>query len=159
MVLVLSTPRNMGKSITFAELDHLAKQFAAYLQHNGFKPGDAVAVMMPNLLQYPVVLFGILRAGLTVVNVNPLYTPRELKHQLVDSKAKGIVIVENFAHVLSEVIEETAIEKVLLTSIGDMLSPVKKVLTNFVVKHVKKLVPKYDLPYGSVNHDNILQAP
>ncbi|WP_158968059.1 long-chain-fatty-acid--CoA ligase FadD [Paraglaciecola sp. L3A3] len=137
---------NMGKSITFAELDHLAKQFAAYLQHSGFKPGDAIAIMMPNLLQYPVVLFGILRAGMTVINVNPLYTPRELKHQLADSNAKAIVIVENFAHVLSEVIEDTNVEKVLLTSLGDMLSPVKKLLTNFVVKYIKKLVPKYNLP-------------
>ncbi|MGJ8678951.1 long-chain-fatty-acid--CoA ligase FadD [Paraglaciecola sp.] len=137
---------NMGKSITFAELDELSKNFAAYLQSSGFKAGDAIAIMMPNLIQYPVALFGILRAGMTVVNVNPLYTARELEHQLKDSNAQGIVIVDNFAHVLTEVIGQTQIKKVVLTSLGDMLSPVKKVLTNFVVKHVKKIVPSYHLP-------------
>jgi long-chain acyl-CoA synthetase len=137
---------NMGKSITFAELDSLSKNFAAYLQNSGFKKGDAIAIMMPNLIQYPVALFGILRAGMTVVNVNPLYTPRELQHQLVDSNTKAIVIIENFACTLSEVIKHTNVEKVLLTSAGDMLSPVKKLITNFVVKHVKKLVPPFDLP-------------
>ena len=137
---------NMGKSITFAELDGLSRDFAAYLQNAGLKKGDAVAIMMPNLIQYPVALFGILRAGMTVVNVNPLYTPRELKHQLADSNAKAIVIVENFACTLSEVIKDTAVETVLLTSIGDMLSPLKKVVTNLVLKHVKKMIPAYDLP-------------
>lgn len=137
---------NMGKSITFAELDKLSRDFAAYLQNSGLKKGDAVAIMMPNLLQYPVALFGILRAGMTVVNVNPLYTARELQHQLSDSNAKAIVIVENFASTLSEVIKNTALETVLLTSIGDMLSPIKKVLTNFVIKRIKKMVPDFDLP-------------
>jgi long-chain acyl-CoA synthetase len=137
---------NMGKSITFAELDALSRDFAAYLQNSGLKKGDAVAIMMPNLIQYPVALFGILRAGMTVVNVNPLYTPRELQHQLTDSNAKAIVIVENFACTLSEVIKNTALETVLLTSLGDMLSPLKKVFTNFAVKHVKKIVPAFDLP-------------
>jgi len=137
---------NMGKSITFAELDGLSRDFAAYLQNAGLKKGDAVAIMMPNLIQYPVALFGILRAGMTVVNVNPLYTPRELKHQLADSNAKAIVIVENFACTLSEVIKDTAVETVLLTSIGDMLSPLKKVVTNLVLKYVKKMIPAYDLP-------------
>jgi long-chain acyl-CoA synthetase len=136
---------NMGKSISFTELDELSKNFAAYLQNSGFKFGDAIAIMMPNLLQYPVALFGILRAGMTVVNVNPLYTPRELEHQLKDSNAQGIVIVENFAHVLAEVLPNTAVKKVLLTSLGDMLSPVKKVITNLVVKHVKKLVPAFEI--------------
>jgi long-chain acyl-CoA synthetase len=137
---------NMGKSITFAELDKLSRDFAAYLQSSGLKKGDAVAIMMPNLIQYPVALFGILRAGMIVVNVNPLYTPRELQHQLSDSNAKAIVIIENFACTLSEVIKNTAIERVLLTSIGDMLSPFKKVLTNFAVKHIKKMVPAFDIP-------------
>jgi long-chain acyl-CoA synthetase len=137
---------NMGKSITFAELDALSRDFAAYLQNSGLKKGDAVAIMMPNLIQYPVALFGILRAGMTVVNVNPLYTPRELQHQLTDSNAKAIVIVENFACTLCEVIKNTALETVLLTSLGDMLSPLKKVFTNFAVKHVKKIVPAFDLP-------------
>ncbi|PKG97470.1 long-chain-fatty-acid--CoA ligase FadD [Paraglaciecola sp. MB-3u-78] len=137
---------NMGKSITFAELDELSRDFAAYLQNSGLKKGDAVAIMMPNLIQYPVALFGILRAGMTVVNVNPLYTPRELQHQLTDSNAKAIVIVENFACTLSEVVKATALETVLITSIGDMLSPLKKVVTNLAIKHLKKMIPAYDLP-------------
>ena len=137
---------NMGASITFSELDKLSRDFAAYLQHSGLKKGDAVAIMMPNLLQYPVALFGVLRAGMVVVNVNPLYTARELAHQLKDSNAKAIVIVENFAHTLAEVIEHTQIQQVLLTSLGDMLPPIKKWLTNFVVKYIKKLVPAYSLP-------------
>ncbi|MEP0357034.1 long-chain-fatty-acid--CoA ligase FadD [Paraglaciecola sp.] len=137
---------NMGKSITFAELDQLSKDFAAYLQSIGLKKGDAVAIMMPNLLQYPVALFGVLRAGMTVVNVNPLYTARELQHQLQDSNAKAIVIVENFACTLSEVIADTNVEKVLLTSIGDMLPTIKKWIVNFAIKHVKKMVPSYHLP-------------
>ena len=157
---------NMGKSITFAELDELSGDFAAYLQNTGLKKGDAVAIMMPNLIQYPVALFGILRAGMTVVNVNPLYTPRELQHQLADSNAKAIVIVENFACTLSEVIKNTAIEKVLLTSLGDMLSPFKKVMTNFAVKYVKKMVPPFDLPNAErfltalkVGHKHSYQRP
>ena len=137
---------NMGKSITFAELDVLSRDFAAYLQNSGLKKGDAVAIMMPNLIQYPVALFGILRAGMTVVNVNPLYTARELQHQLIDSNTKAIVIVENFACTLSEVIKNTSVDTVLLTSIGDMFSPLKKVATNFAIKHIKKMVPAYDLP-------------
>ncbi|MFQ3190092.1 MAG: long-chain acyl-CoA synthetase [Paraglaciecola sp.] len=137
---------NMGKSITFAELDELSRDFAAYLQNSGLKKGDAVAIMMPNLIQYPVALFGVLRAGMTVVNVNPLYTPRELQHQLIDSNAKAIVIVENFACTLSEVINNTAIQTVLLTSIGDLLTPLKKIVTNFALRYVKKLIPAYDLP-------------
>ncbi|MEP4101918.1 AMP-binding protein, partial [Paraglaciecola sp.] len=137
---------NMGKSITFAELDQLSKDFAAYLQSIGLKKGDAVAIMMPNLLQYPVALFGVLRAGMTVVNVNPLYTARELQHQLKDSNSKAIVIVENFACTLSEVIADTNVEKVFLTSIGDMLPTIKKWIVNFAIKHVKKMVPSYNLP-------------
>ena len=137
---------NMGKSITFGELDRLSRNFAAYLQDSGLKKGDAVAIMMPNLIQYPVALFGILRAGMVVVNVNPLYTARELQHQLKDSNAQAIVIVENFAKTLGDVIENTEVKTVLLTSLGDMLSPVKKLITNFAVKYVKKLVPEYVLP-------------
>lgn len=137
---------NMGKSITFAELDTLSRNFAAYLQNSGHKKGDAVAIMLPNLIQYPIALFGILRAGMTVVNVNPLYTPRELQHQLTDANAKTIIIIENYACTLSEVIKNTNVETVLLTSIGDMLSPLKKLVTNFAIKHVKKMIPAYDLP-------------
>ena len=137
---------NMGASITFSELNSLSRDFAAYLQNSGLQKGDAVAIMMPNLLQYPVALFGILRAGMVVVNVNPLYTPRELEHQLKDSDAKAIIIVENFASTLAQVIAKTNVQTVLLSSLGDMLSPVKKVLTNFVVKYVKRLVPAFKLP-------------
>ena len=137
---------NMGQEMSFSELDTHSKNFAAYLQHAGFEPGDAVAIMMPNLLQYPVAMFGILRAGMTVVNVNPLYTARELKHQLNDSGAKGIVIVQNFAHTLEKVVAETGVKEVLLTSLGDMLPAPKRWVVNFVVKRVKKMVPDFNLP-------------
>lgn len=137
---------NMGKSITYAELDKLSTAFAAYLQQDlGLKKGDAVAIMMPNLLQYPVALMGVLRAGCSVVNVNPLYTPRELQHQLNDSKAKAIVIVENFAHTLSAIQQHVQVEHVILTKMGDMLGMVKGAVVNLVVKHVKKLVPAHTL--------------
>ncbi|MFC3094969.1 long-chain-fatty-acid--CoA ligase FadD [Alteromonas sediminis] len=137
---------NMGHAITFNELDTLSKKFASYLQQSGLKKGDAVAIMMPNLIQYPVAMFGVLRAGMVVVNVNPLYTARELKHQLNDSKAKAIVIVENFACTLAEVIDDVGIEQILLTSLGDMLPVPKRWIVNAVVKHVKKMVPAYSLP-------------
>lgn len=137
---------NMGKSITYAELDQLSLKFAAYLQQQlGLKKGDAVAVMMPNLLQYPVCILGILRAGCVVVNVNPLYTPRELQHQLLDSQAKAIVIVENFAHTLSDVQDKVKLEHVILTHMGDMLGLVKGTIVNLVVKHIKKLIPAHNL--------------
>ncbi|MDC8830587.1 long-chain-fatty-acid--CoA ligase FadD [Alteromonas gilva] len=137
---------NMGQTMSFSELDALSKQFAAYLLNNGFEPGDAIAIMMPNLLQYPVAMFGILRAGMTVVNVNPLYTARELKHQLNDSQAKAIIIVDNFAHTLDKIISETGVREVLLTSLADMLPAPKRWVVNFVVKYVKKMVPDYGLP-------------
>ncbi|MCC5451015.1 long-chain-fatty-acid--CoA ligase FadD [Rheinheimera sp. UJ51] len=137
---------NMGKSLTYRELDQQSQAFAAYLQNTlGLVKGDAVAIMMPNLLQYPVALMGTLRAGCTVVNVNPLYTPRELQHQLSDSKAKAIVIVDNFAHTLMAVEKQLQVEHVILTKMGDMLGSVKGAVVNFVVKHVKKLVPAYQL--------------
>lgn len=137
---------NMGKSITYAELDQLSLKFAAYLQQQlGLKKGDAVAVMMPNLLQYPVCILGILRAGCVVVNVNPLYTPRELEHQLLDSQAKAIVIVENFAHTLSDVQDKVKLEHVILTHMGDMLGLINGTIVNLVVKHVKKLIPEHNL--------------
>ncbi|MBF7072504.1 long-chain-fatty-acid--CoA ligase FadD [Glaciecola sp. MH2013] len=137
---------NMGHKISFEDLDVLSMQFAAYLQSRGLEKGDAVAIMMPNLLQYPVALFGVLRAGMTVVNVNPLYTARELQHQLSDAKVKTIVIVDNFAHTLAEVIHETPVQEVLITSIGDMLPAPKRWLVNFAVKYIKKMVPDFDLP-------------
>lgn len=150
---------NMGKSLSFRELDAQSRAFAAYLQNQlGLVKGDRVAIMMPNLLQYPVALFGILQAGCVVVNVNPLYTPRELSHQLRDAEAKAIVIVENFAHTLSDVIEQTQVEHVILTQLGDMLSPVKRTLVNFVVKHVKKMVPTFHLPKAIKWRDAIAQG-
>ncbi|MFP2767873.1 long-chain-fatty-acid--CoA ligase FadD [Oceanisphaera sp. KMM 10153] len=138
---------NFGKTLCYRELDRLSRDFAAYLQQ-GFKlaPGERIALMMPNLLQYPVCLFGALRAGLVVVNVNPLYTARELKHQLSDARASTIVIVENFAHTLTEVLEEVPVKQVILTRMGDHLGPVKGTLLNAVVKYIKKLVPEYHLP-------------
>lgn len=137
---------NMGGSLTYNELDAHADAFAAYLQNDlGIKKGDAVALMMPNLLQYPIALLGTHRAGAVVVNVNPLYTPRELEHQLIDSKAKAIVIVENFANTLEQVVDNTSVEHVILTKMGDLLG-LKGHLVNLVVKHVKKMVTRYHLP-------------
>lgn len=136
---------NLGHRISYRDLDRFSQNFAAYLQNAGFNKGDAVALMMPNIIQYPIALFGVLRAGMSVVNVNPLYTARELKHQLNDSKAKGIVIVENFACTLQDAIAETQVQKVWLTQIGDMLPMPKRWLVNFVTKKVKKLVPDFNL--------------
>lgn len=138
---------NMGQAMTFRQLEERSRAFAAYLQNGlGLKKGDRVALMMPNLLQYPIALFGILRAGMIVVNVNPLYTPRELEHQLNDSGASAIVIVSNFAHTLEKVVARTQVKHVILTRLGDQLSPAKATLVNFVVKYIKRLVPKYHLP-------------
>lgn len=137
---------NMDHKMSFAELDDLSRQFAAYLQNSGLQKGDAVALMMPNLLQYPVALFGILRAGMTVVNVNPLYTERELQHQLSDANVKAIVIVENFAITLQNVLAETPVENVILTKIGDMFPVPRRWIINFGVKHIKKVVPEFNLP-------------
>ena len=138
---------NFGKTLSYRQLDSLSRDFAAYLQQ-GLKlaPGDRIALMMPNLLQYPICLFGALRAGLVVVNVNPLYTARELKHQLNDAGATTIVIVENFAHTLTEVLEETPVKRVILTRMGDQLGLVKGTLVNMVVRYIKKLVPDFTLP-------------
>lgn len=136
---------NMDHELTFNDLDIYSKQFAAYLQGQGLKKGDAVAIMMPNLLQYPIALFGALRAGMVVVNVNPLYTPRELKHQLSDANAKALVILENFAATFEKVKADVHVEHVLLTRIGDMLPTPKRLLVNFVVKYVKRMVPSYRL--------------
>jgi long-chain acyl-CoA synthetase len=140
---------NMGATLTYRKLEERSRAFAAYLQNDlKLVKGDRVAIMMPNLLQYPIVLFGILRAGMVVVNVNPLYTPRELKHQLNDSGAKAIIVVSNFAHTLEKVVEQTCVESVILTGLGDLLSAPKRTLVNFVVKYIKKMVPKYDLPHA-----------
>ena len=140
---------NMGQVLTFRKLEERSRAFAAYLQNElRLEKGDRVALMMPNLLQYPIALFGALRAGLVIVNVNPLYTPRELEHQLNDSGAKAIVIVSNFAATLEKIVFNTQIEHVILTRMGDQLSFGKRTLVNFVVKYIKKLVPKYKLPHA-----------
>ena len=136
----------MDKAITYGELDTMSRDFAAYLQSTGLKFGDRVAVMMPNVLQYPVATAGILRAGMTVVNVNPLYTPRELEHQLNDSGAEAIVILENFATTLEKVIKNTRVKHVILANMGDMLGFPKGAIVNLVVRKVKKMVPAYSLP-------------
>ena len=138
---------NMGTSITYAELAEQATIFAAYLQQGlGLKKGDKFAIMVPNTLQYPIALFGALLAGLTVVNVNPLYTARELEHQLKDSGTKAILIIENFAQTLEKIVARTPVEHVIMTSLGDRLGLVKGKVINAVVKYVKKMVPAFNLP-------------
>jgi long-chain acyl-CoA synthetase len=147
---------NMGKHLTFRELDVLSRQFGAYLQSLGLQKGDRIAIQMPNLLQYPVAMFGAFRAGLVVVNTNPLYTPREMEHQFRDAGAKAIVILANFAHNLQKVLPNTGIKHVIVTEIGDMLSFPKKQIVNLVVKRVKKMVPDYSLP-GAVSLTDALK--
>ena len=138
---------NMGTTISYAELDRLSRAFGAYLQDVlKLTRGARIALMMPNLLQYPVAMFGALRAGYTVVNCNPLYTPRELEHQLKDSGAEAIVVVENFAHVLAQVVERTAVKHVIATQIGDLLVFPKRQIVNFVVKYVRRMVPRWSIP-------------
>jgi long-chain acyl-CoA synthetase len=150
--------RSMGATISFRQLDDASRSFAAWLQKvAGLQRGDRVALMMPNLLQYPVVLFGVLRAGMVVVNVNPLYTPRELEHQLKDADVRAIVVLENFAHTLEQVIASTPVRTVVTTQVGDLLPVVKRLLTNAVVKHVKKLVPPWRLK-GAVDFRRALAA-
>jgi long-chain acyl-CoA synthetase len=149
---------SFGKVITYAELDRLSAQFAAYLRGElGLARGDRVAIMMPNCLQYPVSTFGILRAGLTVVNVNPLYTARELGHQLADSGASAIVVVDNFGHTVEEVFAKSSLKHVVTTGLGDMVGGAKGAIMNFVVRHVKKMVPAYSLP-GAVRFRDALAA-
>ena len=147
---------NMGRSITYAEVDKYSRQFAAYLLGElKLKKGDRVAIMMPNCLQYPIAIFGVLRAGLTVVNTNPMYTARELKHQLVDSGASVILVFDNFAKTVQDVVPETSVKQVITTGLGDMLPFPKGAAVNFVLKYVKKMVPEYDIP-GSVRFKNTL---
>jgi long-chain acyl-CoA synthetase len=137
---------NLGRVLTYADIDRLSAQFAAYLLGElKLKKGDRVAIMMPNCLQYPIATFGILRAGLTVVNVNPMYTARELRHQLIDSGASAIVVLDNFGHTVQEVIADTPLKQVIATGLGDMLAFPKGAIVNFVLKHVKKMVPDYDI--------------
>jgi long-chain acyl-CoA synthetase len=136
---------NMGRTISFGDLRRMSRHFAAWLQSLGLARGTRVAIMMPNCLQIPLCLFGVLRAGCTVVNVNPLYTPRELQHQLRDSGAEVIVILENFAHVLQQVLPDTAVKHVVVASLGDLLG-VKGLVVNLVVRHVKRMVPAWHIP-------------
>lgn len=136
----------MGKELSFAQMDKKSRNFGAYLHSRGLQPGDRIALMMPNLLQYPIALFGALRAGLIVVNTNPLYTPREMRHQFTDSDVKAVVIAENFAANLQKVIGDTNIQTVITTSVGEMLGFPKKLIVNFVVRKVKKMVPPYSIP-------------
>ncbi|MDJ0656263.1 MAG: long-chain-fatty-acid--CoA ligase [Xanthomonadales bacterium] len=165
---------NMGRVVSYAELDQLTRQFAGFLTGQlGLKKGDRLAIMLPNILQYPVAMFGALRAGLTVVNTNPLYTARELRHQLDDSGASAVLVLENFAHTLEQVVGDTQVKRVIITGIGDMLPGLKGAITNFVIRHVKKMVPAYNidgavpfrtalksgsrhgLPEVSINHEDL----
>src|SRR4029077_9790216 len=146
----------MDKSISYRDLDEMSLALAAYLQSLGLQKGARVALMMPNVLQYPVSIAAILRAGYSVVNVNPLYTPRELEHQLKDSGAEAIIILENFAHVLQQVVSKTSVKQIVVASLGDMLG-LKGKIVNFVVRKVKKLVPAYSLP-GAANFNHVISA-
>ncbi|WAI85938.1 MULTISPECIES: AMP-binding protein [Achromobacter] len=148
---------SMGKSISYAELDGLTRDFAAWLHANGLGKGDRIALMMPNLLQYPVCLFGALRAGCIVVNCNPLYTAHELAHQLADSGARAIVVADNFAATVQKALPGSAVERVLVTSIGEMLGPLKGRLVDFVIRRVKRMVPAWSLP-GHVRLGDALRA-
>ncbi len=136
----------MGKQMTFAEVDRLSIQFGAYLHSRGLEPGDKIALMMPNLLQYPIAMFGCLRAGLIIVNTNPLYTPREMRHQFTDAGVKAVVICENFAHNLQQILPDTQIKTIVVTSIGELLGFPKGMVVNFAVRKIKRMVPKFDLP-------------
>ena len=146
---------NMGAELSYAELDYLTRNFAAALQNMGLKQGNRIALMMPNILQYPVALFGALRAGLVIVNTNPMYTARELRHQLVDSGARAIVVVENFASVLESVRDEVPLDHIITTGVGDLLDFPKSLMVNFVLRYVKKAIPAWKLP-GSVKFQDVL---
>jgi long-chain acyl-CoA synthetase len=146
---------NMGRTLTYADLDKLSMRFACYLQQTvGLTRGERVAIMLPNILQYPVAMCGIFRAGLVAVNVNPMYTARELRHQLKDSGARCIIILENFAHVLQQVVEDTNIDHVVTTGVGDLLGWPKGLIANFMLRHVKKTIP----PYKLTNHVSFKSA-
>lgn len=145
----------MGAALTYSELDALTRDFAAWLQARGLKRGDRIAMMLPNVLQYPVAIFGAMRAGLTVVNTNPMYTQRELRHQLIDSGASAIVILESQAHVLEQIMDEVPVEHVITTGLGDLLGFPKKHIVNFMLRKVKKLVPEWNIP-GAVSYNQVL---
>jgi long-chain acyl-CoA synthetase len=147
---------NFDRKLTYGDLDQLTRNFAAWLQSKGLIKGDRIALMMPNILQYPVALFGAMKAGLIIVNTNPMYTARELRHQLEDSGAKAIVVVENFAHVLEKVSAEVGIEQIITTRIGDLLGFPKGLLINFALKYVKRVIPGFNLP-GSISFNDALK--
>ncbi|HJU37986.1 MAG TPA: AMP-binding protein, partial [Tahibacter sp.] len=148
---------NLGKTLSYDDIDRLSKQFAAFLTNDlGLAKGDRVALMMPNVLQYPIAIFGVLRAGLVVVNTNPMYTPRELKHQLNDSGASAIVVLDNFAHTVAEVIRDTSCKHVVTTAVGDLLNFPKSLIVNFVVKYVKKRVPAFRIA-GTIRFNDALE--
>src|SRR5271170_7376852 len=136
----------MGAQLTYRQLDEYSRGFAAWLQHQGFVKGDRIAIMLPNTLQYPIALFGALRAGLVVVNTNPLYTAPELEYQLTDSGATAILVIENFAHVVQKVLPSTQVRRVLVTSVGEFLRFPKSLIVDYVVRRVRKQVPKWDIP-------------
>lgn len=146
---------NFGKELSYSDLDRMTRNFAAWLQSKGLEKGDRIALMMPNILQYPVAIFGAMRAGLVIVNTNPMYTARELKHQLTDSGARAIVVVENFAHVLEKIRHETPLEQIITTQVGDLLGFPKSLMINFMLKRVKKAVPAFNLP-GSTRFNEAL---
>jgi long-chain acyl-CoA synthetase len=145
----------MDKFITYGELDRLSQQMGAWLQSRGLKQGARVAIMLPNVLQYPIALAAVLRAGYTIVNVNPLYTPRELQHQLVDSGAEAIIVLENFAHTVEQVVGKTEVRHIVVATMGDLLGSLKGTLVNFVVRKVKKMVPGFALP-GAIGFNKVL---
>ncbi|CAE6908672.1 MULTISPECIES: long-chain-fatty-acid--CoA ligase FadD1 [Pseudomonas] len=150
---------NLGKTLTYGEIYQLSGDFAAYLQqHTDLKPGDRIAVQLPNVLQYPVVVFGAMRAGLVVVNTNPLYTAREMEHQFNDSGAKALICLANMAHLAEQVVPKTGVKTVLVTEVGDMLPTFKRLLVNFVIKHVKKMVPAYNLPHAIKLNDALAKG-
>ncbi|MFV3387809.1 long-chain-fatty-acid--CoA ligase FadD1 [Pseudomonas sp. NY15364] len=150
---------NLGKTLTYGEMYKLSGDFAAYLQnHTDLKPGDRIAVQLPNVLQYPVVVFGAIRAGLVVVNTNPLYTAREMEHQFNDSGAKALICLANMAHLAEQVVPKTGVKTVIVTEVGDMLPTFKRLLVNFVIKHVKKMVPAYNLPQAVKLNDALAKG-
>ncbi|MEE8307639.1 MAG: AMP-binding protein, partial [Gammaproteobacteria bacterium] len=136
----------MGTTLTFAEVDQQSRYLAAYLQNSaGLEPGDRVAIMLPNILQYPVAAFAVLRAGMVVVNINPLYVADELEYQLKDSGAAALIVLENFATTYTKIAASTSVKSVITTGIGDLLTPLRRLITNFVVRRVKRMVPAFDI--------------
>lgn len=148
----------MGTELSFAQVDKMSDQMGAYLLSRGLEPGDRVAIMMPNMLQYPIAMFGCFKAGLIVVNTNPLYTPREMEHQFTDSQVKGIIIAENFAANLEKILPKTQIKMIITTSIGELLGGLKGMMVDTVIKHIKRMIPKYELPNAVKYSDALSQG-